>query len=101
MISANIGKDVRRKVYRRDDFQCALCGDVRHLQIHHIIPRSIGGSDFPENLVTLCAQCHAIAHGVTFPYLPDYMNREWAEQAIVEYVSDYYAERGEEWYPWK
>lgn len=26
---------------------------------HHIVPRSAGGSDDPENLVLLCAACHA------------------------------------------
>jgi hypothetical protein len=29
---------------------------------HHIVPRSAGGSDEPENLAVLCPTCHSIAH---------------------------------------
>lgn len=28
-------------------------------QTHHIVPRSAGGTDEPENLITLCFPCHA------------------------------------------
>ena len=40
--------------------RCFICGeDNPHvLEEHHIIPRRHGGSDDPENLVTLCANCH-------------------------------------------
>ena len=61
-IGAGIPNDTRRAVYKRDDYQCALCGDPRRLQIHHAVHRSAGGSDFPENLITLCWRCHAAAH---------------------------------------
>lgn len=43
MISANIPKNIRRAVYRRDGFRCALCDSNRGLQIHHVIHRSQGG----------------------------------------------------------
>lgn len=29
---------------------------------HHLVYRSAGGPDTPENLVTLCAECHAAEH---------------------------------------
>ena len=29
----------RKAIYRRDGYQCALCGSTRYLQIHHYIPR--------------------------------------------------------------
>jgi len=40
--------------------QCFICGDSHsnRLQTHHVVPRRYGGSDDPENLVTLCASCH-------------------------------------------
>ena len=52
--AANIPAATRRAVYRRDGYRCALCDDVRGLQIHHAMPRSVGGSDDEMNLVTLC-----------------------------------------------
>jgi hypothetical protein len=41
--------------------RCFICGeDNPHvLEEHHIVPRRHGGSDDPENLVTLCANCHS------------------------------------------
>ena len=102
MNSAGIPNTTRREVYRRDGWRCALCDDTRRLQIHHVVPRAAGGSDFPDNLITLCYRCHAAAHGVLLPEMPSYCNADYMEQACVEYVSDYYAETtGEPWYPFK
>lgn len=102
MIGANISNKVRRRVYGRDGYMCALCDSTDGLQVHHAIKRSEGGSDFEENLITLCWRCHAVAHGMRFPEYPEHINEEWMEQAIVEYLSDYYAEaEGVEWYPFK
>jgi hypothetical protein len=36
--------------------------DVFH--IHHILPRSEGGTDDPSNLTVLCAACHDEVHGI-------------------------------------
>ena len=40
---------------------CEVCGyeDPLTLQRHHMIPLAWGGPDVPENLITLCANCHA------------------------------------------
>lgn len=43
---------------------CAACGSTINLQYHHLIPRSLGGSDDETNLITLCGECHAKAHGI-------------------------------------
>ncbi|MGM9661793.1 MAG: HNH endonuclease [Oscillospiraceae bacterium] len=98
MMSANISKQTRLAVYRRDNFCCALCDSSRGLQIHHVIPRSQGGTDFPHNLITLCWKCHAVAHGTRLPEYPEYMGAAEMAQACVEYVADYYAP---DWNPWK
>ena len=44
---------------------CVECGTSCHradADIHHLLPRSAGGSDEPSNLVTLCDGCHAAHH---------------------------------------
>ena len=94
---ANIPNSVRRKVYARDGFRCALCDSTKYLQIHHVIPRGQGGSDFVENLITLCSVCHGQAHGINMYGHPDF-DVEKVEQDCIEYVSDYYAG---DWYPFK
>ncbi|MBC3926636.1 HNH endonuclease [Undibacterium sp. CY21W] len=43
---------------------CWRCAGKRRLQRCHIIPRALGGSDAPSNLVLLCGQCHAEAPNV-------------------------------------
>jgi hypothetical protein len=34
---------------------------------HHLIPRSLGGSDDETNLITLCGVCHGNAHDIVRP----------------------------------
>lgn len=94
---ANIPNSVRKMIYRRDGYRCALCDSTRYLQIHHVIPRGEGGSDYPENLITLCSVCHGQAHGVNVYGHPDF-DPAHMEQECVEYVSDLYAG---DWYPYK
>ncbi len=54
-------------ILRRDRFTCQDCGrqgrqvvagKLRGLEVHHIIPRSEGGTDHPTNLKTVCHECH-------------------------------------------
>jgi hypothetical protein len=54
-------------ILRRDRFTCQDCGrqgrqvvagKLRGLEVHHIIPRSEGGTDHPTNLKTVCIECH-------------------------------------------
>ncbi len=55
---------VRRDVLARDGYRCrsAGCGSARFLAVHHRVPREKGGSNRPENLVTLCGSCHRALH---------------------------------------
>jgi 5-methylcytosine-specific restriction endonuclease McrA len=51
----------------RED-ECANCGveaDGRELDVHHIIPVSAGGTNHPDNLITLCISCHRKAEEYT------------------------------------
>jgi len=54
--------------------KCFICGcENEHvLQSHHIVPRRHGGSDDSENIVTLCANCHAAVEKI-------YTEDRWAE----------------------
>jgi 5-methylcytosine-specific restriction endonuclease McrA len=53
-----VARATRRLVLNRDNYRCTECGETRDLQVHHIVPRQLGGPDEPSNLVTLCAACH-------------------------------------------
>ncbi|TAL68837.1 MAG: HNH endonuclease [Bacteroidetes bacterium] len=49
----------RRNILKRDGFRCQYCGTKSHeLTIDHIIPKSRGGSDSWDNLVSACKSCN-------------------------------------------
>jgi hypothetical protein len=52
--------EIRRAVLERDNYRCFRCEiyDRRMLSVHHLLPRSEGGGENMENLVSLCNECH-------------------------------------------
>jgi hypothetical protein len=56
----------------RDGLRCQHCGKHpqaaeaqqyhRGFEYHHIVPKSAGGSDSPENITLLCRACHQGQH---------------------------------------
>jgi 5-methylcytosine-specific restriction endonuclease McrA len=66
--TTTIPPKTRRLVLARDRHRCQTpgCPNTHYLEIHHIIPRSQGGTNAPDNLTTLCSSCHALVHQRTF-----------------------------------
>ena len=54
--------NVKEYVRWRDEYRCRKCRSRAYLEVHHIVQRRDGGSDRPDNLVTLCHDCHAALH---------------------------------------
>ena len=76
-MSARIDNQTRKRVYARDGYRCALCDSTRYIQVHHIVARGKGGPrDNEQNLVTLCADCHALAHGTNLRDFVDFDDPE-------------------------
>lgn len=65
------------RILCRDNFTCQDCGSYHgvinehgmaiptsdgELEVHHIKHVADGGTDEPENLITLCAECHLKRH---------------------------------------
>lgn len=58
---------IRTIVLHRDGYACTTpdcLGDYgqNELDVHHVVPRSAGGTDNPAGLRTLCDACHARQH---------------------------------------
>lgn len=57
-------KELRFAIYARDGFDCQcrlvfpLAFDGAGLSLDHIVPRALGGSDAPTNLMTCCLDCN-------------------------------------------
>ena len=63
-IGVNYGfANARAHALDRDSYTCQCCGKKHvRLEVHHIIFRSLGGSNELDNLITLCEKCHADIH---------------------------------------
>lgn len=57
-----ISREIRDAVRKRDSYRCLCCGEDKQslLQIDHIVSRYYGGSDFTDNLQTLCKICNRV-----------------------------------------
>lgn len=51
-------KEIRKQILLRDDFTCVYCGGSAN-SVDHVIPRSRGGNNDPENLVAACTFCNS------------------------------------------
>lgn len=65
---ATIPPAKRDEILSRDNHMCQNCGsdsrqDETYLEVHHVVPSSLGGTNRGTNLLTLCRECHKAAHG--------------------------------------
>ncbi|HUC25387.1 MAG TPA: HNH endonuclease [Streptosporangiaceae bacterium] len=85
-----VSSKLRYLVFRRDNYTCRYCGasapDVQ-LEADHVMPRSKGGRDVLENLVTACQACN----GGKSNALPEH----WLA-AEIKAITDEWEEPGEE-----
>lgn len=55
-----ISKRLRFEILKRDGFACKYCHrDEVIITVDHVIPRTLGGTDHPSNLVASCDDCNA------------------------------------------
>jgi 5-methylcytosine-specific restriction endonuclease McrA len=55
-------ESLRQQILRRDGWRCQSYGTMSNLEVHHKEFRSHSGADSEQNLITLCAVCHAREH---------------------------------------
>jgi hypothetical protein len=62
VINSSWWREIRTAIFMRDHYRCYRCETKRRrgLSVHHIMSRADGGEDNPENLITLCLECHDI-----------------------------------------
>ena len=52
--------EIRAQVLARAQWRCQACRVRTRLEVHHVVKRAQGGSDFDlDRLVALCPACHA------------------------------------------
>lgn len=71
--SNRLDENIRKAVILRDGCKCMECGKSnRRLEVHHIKPRRLNGSNTLDNLITLCTKCHQETEGVEESYMNRY-----------------------------
>jgi 5-methylcytosine-specific restriction protein A len=59
-LSRRIWAQLRNAALERDQENCGQCGASHALEVDHIVPLALGGTNALENLQTLCGLCHRI-----------------------------------------
>jgi 5-methylcytosine-specific restriction endonuclease McrA len=91
----------KRNIHLRDGFKCQYCGSrSKELTVDHVIPKSRGGDDNWENLVSACKKCNnkkanstpeeAKMRLLVKPYRPNY----------ILFIQRYMNSMNEDWKPY-
>lgn len=73
--SNRLDENIRKAVILRDECKCMECGKTNCvLEVHHIIPRRLKGSNTLSNLITLCEKCHNETEGSEELFIKKYQN---------------------------
>ena len=73
--SNRLDENIRKAVILRDGCKCMECGKSNcKLEVHHIKPRRMNGSNTLSNLITLCEKCHQKTEGKEEQYMKHYFD---------------------------
>ncbi len=86
-------KKIRFEVFKRDGFSCAYCGKCPPeavLEVDHIEPKSKGGGDNIENLITACFDCNRGKRDIPLDKIPSQLSETLSilkekESQLLEY----------------
>ena len=58
IVRAGLTEELRWEIIERDGHTCQECGSKKFLTVDHVFPVSLGGTNDPTNLQTLCRPCN-------------------------------------------
>lgn len=98
----DVSKRTTQKILKRMKLPCSLCGwfyEGVSCDLHHIVPRSSGGSDENTNLTYICPNCHRLVHTGHIPIenlitLQDYIGESWKDYYFVKHAAGDGTQRG-------
>lgn len=88
-----MNKKIRFEVFKRDGFQCAYCGKTPPevmLEVDHVEPVSLGGTDDINNLITACFDCNRGKTNIPLDKIPNQLSENLEvikerETQVLEY----------------
>lgn len=90
----------RKNVMRRDRFRCQYCGSRERLTVDHVMPKSRGGKDTWENLVTACTPCNNRKGNRTPEEAEMPLGRKPFRPTSVMFIRDYVGSVDDTWKPY-
>lgn len=112
-----VSKRLRFEILKRDEHKCKYCGRMAPevvLQVDHVVPVTLGGSDDPSNLVAACRDCNSGKSSIPAdaPLVAEVADKAlaWAEAmrivaeeraAVRDQSQKHYAKFRKEWNAWK
>lgn len=63
-----ITAEMKRAVFKADGFECVYCSAQSVLEVDHVHPHSLGGTNEMENLVTACNRCNGRKKAKVAPF---------------------------------
>lgn len=90
----------RHNIFKRDGNRCVYCNSKENLTIDHVIPRSQGGRDSWDNLVTACQKCNSKKGSMTPEQAGMKMRHEPFRPSFVMYLSSFSGSVREDWKPY-
>lgn len=90
----------RQNVFKRDRSRCVYCGSRDALTIDHVVPRSMGGRDAWDNLVTACQRCNARKGNMTVEQAGMNLHQAPFRPSFVMFLSNFGGDVHEDWKPY-
>ncbi len=90
----------RYNIFKRDGNQCVYCGSKERLTLDHVVPRSLGGRDSWDNLVTACQSCNAEKGNRTPEQAGMDMRHQPFRPSFVMFLSNFNGSVREDWKPY-
>ena len=79
---------VQAYVYARQEGKCFCCGGkIEHY--HHVLPKHLGGSDLPENLIGVCRFCHEKIHTGKLTLSADGIKKKYGALSVLNQAVPY------------
>ncbi len=90
----------RHNVFKRDNNRCVYCGSKDALTIDHVRPKSQGGRDSWDNLVTACQKCNSQKGNLTPEEAGLQLSYEPFRPSFVMFLSNFNGQVREDWKPY-
>lgn len=90
----------RTNIHRRDAHRCQYCGGHDRLTIDHIIPKSRGGRETWDNLVSACVPCNNRKGDRTPEEAKMFLRRKPFRPSHVMFIRDYVEILDDGWKPY-